>query len=53
MLHLLTETSIFVALPNDCLCQLTGEPIVHTAVTKKLQYAVDPALFSFRTAEYL
>ncbi|PCH42204.1 hypothetical protein WOLCODRAFT_34310, partial [Wolfiporia cocos MD-104 SS10] len=28
MFHLLTETSIFVALPNDCLCQMTGEPIV-------------------------
>lgn len=29
MFHLLTETSIFVALPNDCLCQVTGEIILH------------------------
>ena len=29
MLHLLTETSIFVSLPNQCLCQLTGEPLIH------------------------
>ncbi|EIM91098.1 uncharacterized protein STEHIDRAFT_48624 [Stereum hirsutum FP-91666 SS1] len=29
MLHLLTETSIFVALPNDCLCQVTGDMILH------------------------
>lgn len=28
MLHLLTETHIFVSLPNDCLCQMTGEPII-------------------------
>ena len=30
MLHLLTETHIFVSLPNDCLCQMTGEPIIYT-----------------------
>ncbi|KAI0300909.1 hypothetical protein BC826DRAFT_890160, partial [Russula brevipes] len=24
MLHLLTQASIFVPLPNECLCQLTG-----------------------------
>lgn len=29
MFHLLTELSIFVPLPNDCLCQVTGEPILH------------------------
>ncbi|TFK18118.1 hypothetical protein FA15DRAFT_603881 [Coprinopsis marcescibilis] len=28
MLHLLSETSIFVPLPNGCLCQVTGEPVV-------------------------
>src|ERR1700722_2622701 len=32
MLHLLTETSIFVSLPNECFCQITGEPIVHITV---------------------
>src|SRR6266436_400283 len=31
MLHLLTETSVFMCLPNQCLCQMTGEPIVHIA----------------------
>lgn len=29
MMHLLTEVSIFVPLPNDCLCQVTGEPLLH------------------------
>ena len=29
MLHLLSETSIFVSLPNGCLCQMTGDPILH------------------------
>lgn len=29
MFHLLTETSIFVVLPNDCYCQMTGEPIIY------------------------
>lgn len=29
MLHLLTETSIFISLPNQCLCQMTGEPLIH------------------------
>ncbi|KAJ7030376.1 hypothetical protein C8F04DRAFT_889260, partial [Mycena alexandri] len=28
MLHLLVDTSLFIALPNDCLCQLVGEPII-------------------------
>ncbi len=28
MFHLLAETTIFIALPNACFCQLTGEPIV-------------------------
>jgi hypothetical protein len=28
MLHLLTETSVFLSLPNGCLCQVTGVPIV-------------------------
>ncbi|KAG2141537.1 hypothetical protein BD769DRAFT_1295097, partial [Suillus cothurnatus] len=29
MLHLLTKTSIFIQLPNECLCQLTGEPLIY------------------------
>ena len=31
MLHLLTETHLFVSLPNDCLCQMTGEPVIYMA----------------------
>lgn len=31
MLSLLTETSIFISLPNQCLCQMTGVPIIFTA----------------------
>jgi hypothetical protein len=31
MLHLLTETSVFASLPNQCLCQMTGEPLIHIA----------------------
>ncbi|KAI0035404.1 hypothetical protein K488DRAFT_36030, partial [Vararia minispora EC-137] len=27
--HLLTKTCIFVRLANDCLCQITGEPLVY------------------------
>lgn len=27
-MHLLTETSIFVQLPNECFCQVTGEPLI-------------------------
>ncbi|KAL4243808.1 Telomerase reverse transcriptase [Abortiporus biennis] len=30
MFHLLTEAYIFVSLPNGCLCQMTGEPLIHT-----------------------
>ena len=29
MFHLLTETSVFVPLPNECLFQITGDPIIH------------------------
>lgn len=29
ILHLLAETSIFVSLPNDCLCQITGPPLLY------------------------
>ena len=28
MLHLLSETSLFICLPNDCYCQMTGKTIV-------------------------
>ena len=29
MFHLLTETSMFLTLPNGCLCQITGDAILH------------------------
>lgn len=29
MLHLLKETSVFMPLPNECLCQMTGQPLVN------------------------
>ena len=29
MFHILTETSVFLSLPNGCLCQVIGDPIVH------------------------
>lgn len=35
MIHLLTETSVFVTLPNGCLCQMTGHPIHLRAPPKK------------------
>ncbi|KIM40519.1 hypothetical protein M413DRAFT_73071 [Hebeloma cylindrosporum] len=40
MLHLLTETSIFLSLPNGCLCQLAGEPIIY--LTPKIQDISNP-----------
>ncbi|KAF8071885.1 hypothetical protein FPV67DRAFT_904108 [Lyophyllum atratum] len=35
MLHLLSETSIFLSLPNGCLCQMTGEPIIYSVPKAK------------------
>jgi hypothetical protein len=32
MIHMLTSTSIFVPLPNDCYCQVTGYPLIHLRV---------------------
>ena len=29
MFHLLTDTSVFIPLPNECLFQVTGDPIIH------------------------
>ena len=45
MLHLLTQTSTFVALPNECLCQVTGKPLIHIRlVTNALSdTSVNPA----------
>lgn len=29
MFHLLAQTSIFLKLPNECLCQIAGEPMIN------------------------
>ena len=42
MFHLLTETCLFAPLPNDCLCQMTGEPIVYMKVPP-FKRALEPA----------
>jgi hypothetical protein len=31
MVHLLADTSIFVSIPNDCYCQMTGKIILYLA----------------------
>lgn len=30
MFHLLTEASLFLSLPNDCFCQIAGEPVINS-----------------------
>ena len=35
MLHLLTETSIYVPLPNDCYAQLTGPPLIYSTLFQR------------------
>lgn len=48
MLHLLSETSVFVSLPNGCLCQVTGEPIIYSA--PKFKQVFEPVqIEQFRT----
>jgi hypothetical protein len=44
MLHLLTETHIFIALPNDCLCQMTGEPVIHMTPVAPGQPSTTPVI---------
>jgi hypothetical protein len=41
-MHLLTDTSLFFALPNDCLCQLVGEPIVYIHLDSFQLFTADP-----------
>ncbi|KAI0690149.1 hypothetical protein BC835DRAFT_1211101, partial [Cytidiella melzeri] len=36
ILHLLTETALYVKLPNECLCQITGEPLINLPVPSEL-----------------
>ncbi|KAF7374776.1 Telomerase reverse transcriptase [Mycena sanguinolenta] len=43
MLHLLTDTSLFVALPNNCLCQLVGEPIIYVHLDNLQLFNEDPS----------
>ncbi|KAF9360598.1 hypothetical protein BGX26_008583, partial [Mortierella sp. AD094] len=45
MLYLLTSTSMFVALPNNCYCQITGPAISEQAITKRsIQKSLLPSL---------
>lgn len=37
ILHLLTGTSLFLKLPNECLCQITGEPLVNLQVPSEVR----------------
>ena len=41
MLHLLTDTSIFISLPNGCSCQITGEPMLY--LTPRAQTIARPS----------
>ncbi|KAJ7227314.1 hypothetical protein GGX14DRAFT_347941, partial [Mycena pura] len=41
MLHLLTDTSVFVALPNDCFCQLVGEPMMYVRLDNLQLFAAE------------
>jgi telomerase reverse transcriptase len=41
MYHLLTDTTIFISLPNDNLCQLTGDPILYMALPDRLPKKTD------------
>lgn len=42
VIHLFTETSLFLPLPNGCLCQATGPPLVHVKLS-------DPRIRPLRT----
>ncbi|KAL0953283.1 hypothetical protein HGRIS_004533 [Hohenbuehelia grisea] len=42
MLHLLTEACVFVSLPNDCLCQMTGDPIINLKPIRTLDTCLSP-----------
>ncbi|KAL5526463.1 EST2 [Sanghuangporus sanghuang] len=36
ILHLLTETSVYIALPNDCYCQIIGPPLLYSVPPESL-----------------
>ena len=36
MLHLLSETCIYVPLPNECFCQIIGPHLIYMAAPKSL-----------------
>ncbi|KAJ7285126.1 hypothetical protein C8J57DRAFT_1052798, partial [Mycena rebaudengoi] len=42
MMHLLTETSLFITLPNDCLCQLIGELLLYVHLDNLQLFTADP-----------
>lgn len=43
MIHLLTETSMFFALPNGCLCQMTGPILLYTAPQNERDRTAKPS----------
>lgn len=42
--HLLTQTSLFIALPNNCYCQLAGEPIL--SLKARAQLGQTPSFYT-------
>lgn len=40
MLHLILKTSVFVSLPNECLCQLSGEPLIYVPLANGSSFMV-------------
>ncbi|KAF8983482.1 hypothetical protein BGZ46_010157 [Entomortierella lignicola] len=51
MLYLLTSTSMFIALPNNCYCQITGPAISEQAIAKRpIQRSLLPSLSSRKRA---
>lgn len=57
MHHLLVDTSIFVSLPNGCLCQMTGEPLnvprggVHAVIEENTKKFLKRTASSLENAE--
>ena len=37
LLHLLTDTSVYVPLPNDCYCQIIGPPLIYSTPPESLK----------------
>ncbi|KAF9267885.1 hypothetical protein L218DRAFT_855125, partial [Marasmius fiardii PR-910] len=50
MTHLLTMTSIFVSLPNGCLCQMTGKPFSSLPRPRSIKPTANPGLITVTRA---